>query len=96
MTVELFMTMLTICSVLTSLTVEAFKKSGWFKCYNILALIISLVIGTFVCFANYINLMIPFTFLNIMYMIGFVFLNWLVATLGYDKVMQSLKQFIGK
>lgn len=94
MTVEIFMTLLTICAVVTSLIVEALKKTNVFKSYNILALIVSVVVGAFACVITYAELKIPINFLNIMYGIAFIVGNWLTATLGYDKVMQAIKQII--
>lgn len=96
MRIELFIPLLTICAAITSLVVEAFKSTNWFKSYNLLALVVSLLVGGFTCVAAYCNLHIPFDFLNILYIIAFSVINWLCSTLGYDKVMQTIKQFLGE
>lgn len=95
MTVELFMTLLTISAVVTSLVTEAVKRVYNTKSNNLLALYVSLVVGAFVCFVAYLNLGIAFTLLNVLYMLAFIVFNWLIATLGYDKVVQAIKQIWG-
>lgn len=95
MTVELFMTLLTVCAVVTSLIVEGLKRLEIFKSNNLCALVVSCLVGLFACVLAYMELGIPFTVLNTMYMFAFIVFNWLVATLGYDKVMQAVKQIIG-
>ena len=92
MTVEIFMTLLTTCAVVTSLIVEAIKQMEIFKSNNIIALVVSIIVGTFACVLTYFNMEIPFDTINIMYMIAFVVANWVSAEVGYDKMMQTIKQ----
>ena len=96
MTVELFMTLLTICAVVSSLITEALKKTSIFKSNNILALIVSVLTGAFAVVFTYIRLGISFNTLNIMYLIAFVVANFVSCTVGYDKVVQTIKQIMGE
>lgn len=92
MTVEIFMTLLTTCAIVTSLIVEAIKQMEIFKSNNIIALVVSIIVGTFACVLTYLIMEIPFDTINIMYMIAFVVANWVSAEVGYDKMMQTIKQ----
>ena len=96
MTVELFMTLLTICAICSSLITEALKKTNVFKSNNILALIVSVLTGAFAVVFTYIKLGISFSTLNIMYMVAFVVANFVSCTVGYDKVVQTIKQIVGE
>lgn len=92
MTVEIFMTLLTACAVVTSLIVEAVKSFNVFKSNNIVALVVSIIVGVFGCIITYLKMEIPFDVLNVLYMICFVVANFTTATLGYDKVVQTIQQ----
>lgn len=96
MTVELFITLLTISSIITSLVIEALKRYKLNVATNILALFVSVLIGMFTCFVAYVELRIPFSLLNCLYILAFVLANWLAAMNGYDKVMQTIKQIVEK
>lgn len=96
MTNEIFLSLLLLVSILVSLTTEAVKKSlpeGVSIPSNILAIIssvvLSIVVGIFFCVLN----SIPFSATIVIYIISLVFLSWLCAMLGYDKVIQALQQF---
>ena len=97
MTNEVFLSLLLLISILVSLTTEAVKKSlpdTMNVPSNILAIVcsitLSIVVGVFFCILN----SIPFSASVIIYIISLVFLSWLCAMLGYDKVMQAFKQFV--
>ena len=96
MSVQLFLMLLLITSILVSLTVEALKNMLTVNFSpNIMAaivsIIISIVVGIFYCILAevVINSQI------IVYLIALTFLSWLCAMLGYDKVIQALKQIKG-
>lgn len=98
-TLEVFLTLLMVVSVFTSLVVEAVKKFAGEK-YNtpsnivagITAIVLGVVIGVFYCImAN-----IMFVMQTIVTLIVLVFLSWLCAMVGYDKVIQSINQIQGK
>lgn len=83
---------LLLCSVLTSLIVEAIKKLANVKSPNIVAAIVSVAVGIAVSVGYILLNRIGFTVDSVLYIIGIVCLSWLVSMLGYDKVIQSLMQ----
>ena len=89
---------LALISVLTSLTVEALKKllGDKIKSYNLLAAIVSVVLTILVSVGYLIYTGTTFTAQIGVIMAALVFLSFLAATVGYDKVMQMLKQIIGE
>lgn len=99
MTVTAFLIILTACAAATSLLTEAAKKFldgiGVRYASNILVLIVALVVGCGATAIYYVNFQLPFTALNIAYLALMGVANWLGATLGYDKVRQTIIQ-IGK
>lgn len=94
MTVSLFIILLTILSLVSSLLTEAVKKVLGDKQYspNILAAIISGIAGWGGSIATFILMNIAFTPASIVCIILLGPAVWLVATLGYDKVVQTIKQ----
>lgn len=85
-------------SIFTNLTVEAIKKfkdkSNTQYSSNILAVIVSASL-TIVSSVFYIVLNnIPFTMIVGVQIIVLIYLSFLVSTLGYDKVVQSIKQYM--
>ena len=92
----LIVTALTIISVLTSLTVEAIKKILNEKhidySANLLAVIVSTVLTVAICIGYILYWGVPITVQNIVVIIALVFLSFLSSTVGYDKVVQLLKQ----
>lgn len=97
MSMQVFLVLLLAVSIMTSLTVEALKKMfDKFKfSSNIVAgiasIVISIVVGIFYCiFAE-----IAFSSQLVVCLIALIFLSWLCAMLGYDKVVQTLKQIKG-
>ncbi|MFG6335154.1 MAG: hypothetical protein K1W20_06760 [Lachnospiraceae bacterium] len=99
MTVTIFLVILTACAAVTSLLTEAVKKflDGQKVAYasNVLVLAIALAIGCGATALYYVNYGVPFTALNSVYLALMGVANWLGATLGYDKVRQTVAQ-IGK
>ena len=94
MFVSEFLTLLLVVSVMVSLTVEALKKmlGGNKFPSNIMAGIVSIVLSTLIGIFYCTLLDIPFTSSIIIYLVSLVFLSWLCAMLGYDKVVQAIKQ----
>lgn len=96
MTVTVFLIILTICAAVTSLLTEGIKKflDEQRKVYasNILVLIVAVVVGCGATALYYVNQQIPFNALNIAYLTLMGVANWLGATLGYDKVKQTIAQ----
>lgn len=87
---------LLICSTLTGLIVEAIKKMIEVKKPNIVAAIISVIVGIAVSIGYIILNGIAFSIDSILYIIGIVVLSWLVSMLGYDKVIQTILQIKDK
>lgn len=83
---------LLICSAFTGLIVEAIKKMINVKKPNIVAAIVSVIVGIVVSIGYIYLSHIPFTIDSILYIIGIVVLSWLVSMLGYDKVIQTILQ----
>lgn len=98
MSLEFLGTALLAISIVTSLTVEGIKKI-FEACKkncpsNLVAIIVSVLITVIASVVYVVLKNIPFSFLLVVEIVALVFLSFLVATLGYDKVMQMLKQFI--
>lgn len=96
MTATAFMVILTACAAATSLLTEGIKKllDGMMVKYasNILVLIVAVIVGCGATAMYYINFKVPFTALNNVYLALMGVANWLGATLGYDKVRQTIAQ----
>ena len=95
MSMQVFLMLLLAVSILTSLTVEALKKFIGDK-FNyspnvlagITAVVLSAIVGIFYCImAN-----VAFSSQIIILLIALVFLSWLCAMVGYDKVIQAIAQ----
>ncbi len=98
MTITLFITILTGCSVVTALITEAIKKAyanaGKNYSSNIIALIDAIVVGcggTSVC---YMLMGIEWTVNNVICMLLMGIVVWAGATLGFDKVKQTIEQIM--
>lgn len=91
-------TALALISAMTSLTVEALKKllGEKIKSYNLLAAIVAIVLTILVSIGYLIYTGTAFTAQIGVIMAALVFLSFLAATVGYDKVMQMLRQIIGE
>lgn len=92
MTISAVSSILIICSVVTGLIVEAIKKMMVIDKPNILAAVVSVIVGIFVSimYAIYNNLVIDTMY--VMHIVSVVVLSWLCSMLGYDKVIQTLAQ----
>lgn len=91
MTIELFITLFGVGSVLSSLLTEALKKSLTISS-NIIALIDAVIVGGVGCFVYYFLTGVQITPINAIYAVLMALCVWLGSMVGYDKVMQTLKQ----
>lgn len=96
MPISFLTTALLIVSVVTNLTVEGIKKllDGTKIKYssNVLAAILSVVIACIVCVVYLIMNDMAFTLKIGVEIAILMYLGFLVATVGYDKVVQMIKQ----
>ncbi len=95
--VEMFLLGLLVVSTLTGLTTEAIKNlmSELNKTYraNILAGVVSLVLSVAVGVAYVVMVGGTFTVQVIICLVALMFMSWLCAMVGYDKVIQAISQF---
>ena len=95
-TFEVFLLGLLIVSTFTSLVTEAVKKllqEYEVACgANTLVAIVSTVLSTAVSLGYVFLAGIPFTTQIIVCVIALIFLSWLCAMVGYDKVIQIITQ----
>lgn len=100
MTVTAFLIILTVCATITSLLAEGIKKfldeQKVVYASNILVLVIAVIVGCGTTVLYYVNYQIPFNALNSVYLALMGVANWLGATLGYDKVRQTIAQIGAK
>lgn len=98
MSMQVFLMLLFIVSVLVGLTVEAIKvisvKED--RATNLTAGITSVVISVFVGVFYCILAKVTFNAQIVIYLIALVFLSWLCSMVGYDKVVQTIKQIKDK
>lgn len=93
MTVEMFLTLLVFFSTATSLATEALKKvTGDKIAYNVLVLIVAMIVGCGGTAIYYMGSDVPWTALNIIYMVLMGIANWIGAMVGYDKIKQLIGQ----
>lgn len=95
---DVFLFLLFMVSVLTSLFVEAIKKAIGDKynySSNILAGIVSIVLSVLVSVFYYILTDMTFSASLAVYFVALTLLSWLCAMVGYDKVLQAVKQIQG-
>ena len=94
---HVFMLGVLITSTLTSLATEAVKKllAEHSKNYyaNTLAGIVSVILSVAIGIGYMMLSSISFTSQAIVYLIALVFISWLCAMVGYDKVVQAISQF---
>lgn len=95
MTVELFITLFGIGSMLSSLLTEALKKTYRNISSNVIALVNAAAVGCLGTFSHYILADIPLTPKNILCAILMSICIWVGSMVGYDKVMQTLRQIRG-
>ena len=94
---ETFMLGLLIISTLTGLVTEAVKKiltehDVTYRA-NTLAGLVSLVLSAAIGASYIILTNSAFTSQVIVCLLGMVFMSWLCAMIGYDKVVQAISQF---
>ena len=98
MTTTTFLMLLSAFTVLSGLTTEGIKnlisdKSN--MSYNIIALIVSLIVGGIGCAIYYQLNAIPFDVNNVIYMILMGLASGLCSMVGYDKLKQCIEQISG-
>ena len=99
MTLEIFLLILLIVSTLTGLATEAIKK--WLQARdknyyaNALAGYVAIVMSVAVGAGYIVLVQAVFNAQMAVYLIALVFLSWLSAMVGYDKVVQAISQFKG-
>ena len=99
MTTTTFLMLLSAFSVLSGLVTEGVKKLISDKAnmsYNIIALIVSLIIGGVGCAIYYQLNAIPFDVNNVIYMILMGLASGLCSMVGFDKIKQAVEQIVGK
>ena len=99
MTTTTFLMLLSAFSVLSGLVTEGIKKLISDKAnmsYNIIALIVSLIVGGVGCAIYYQLNAIPFDVNNVIYMILMGLASGLCSMVSYDKLKQCIEQISGK
>lgn len=100
MTFNLFIILLAVFSAFTSLlsqAVKLFLESTNIKyASNIIVLCASVFVGGLGTVCAYLFMGIHFSTVNIVCIFLMILANWLVAMLGYDKVMQAITQLKGR
>lgn len=93
---EIFLMGLLVISTLTGLVTEAIKKIMTERNVdyraNTIAALVSLVLSAAVGVGYIFLYNISFTTQIVVYLIALVFMSWLCAMIGYDKVMQTISQ----
>lgn len=99
MTVETFLTVLMACAIVTSLMTEAVKmfldsvKIKYIS--NVVVLAVSVLVGGVV--GTVYSMFIEFQLNNqLIFTAIMIVANWLIAMLGYDKIIQTITQFKSK
>ena len=94
---HVFMLGVLITSTLTGLATEAIKKlfAEHSKNYyaNTLAGIVSVILSVAIWIGYMVLSDISFTSQAVIYLVALVFISWLCAMVGYDKVVQAISQF---
>ena len=100
MTVSVFVTIFIAEATLAGLLTEAIKQ--WYKNAgkdyppNVIALVNAVVLGALVTSGYYIMRGIPFSVNNIICLLCLIVLNWFGCMLGYDKILQLVKQLTAR
>lgn len=95
MTIELFIYLFTIGSAFSSLLTQAIKKAFDSIPSNILALVSAAIVGVFGTIFAYLAMGIVFNAQNIISIVLMAVCIWLGSMLGYDKVLQTIRQLKG-
>ena len=93
MTIELFIYLLTIGSAISSLITQTVKQAFDEVPSNFIALGSAIVVGIGGGAVFYSFMEIPMTTNNILCMILMALCIWVGSMVGYDKVIQLIKQF---
>ncbi len=100
MTVTMFIMLLTAFSTLTGLCTECIKKlldeQNVTYASNLLASIVGLIVGICGTAVYYVIAAIPFSVVNIVCAVLMGIASAIGAMVGYDKLMQMLKQLVEK
>lgn len=96
MTTEVMLILLAVLSVITSLVTQGVKKILNKKeadyATNVVVWIVAAVLGGGVTAVFYLACGIPWTALNVIYILVMIVASGLGAMLGYDKVIQTVTQ----
>lgn len=98
MNITMFLILLSAFSVISGLITEGIKKLIKDKAnlsYNIIAIIVSLIVGIVGCVIYYLLNNISFTVNNIVYMVLMGLASGLTSMVGFDKVKQLIEQING-
>lgn len=96
MNISFFVSLFVLEAAVAGLCTQAVKK--WYenahKDYssNTIALVNAVIVGGIFTSASYLLVGIEFTINNIIAIVGMCALNWFGSMLGYDKIIQWLKQ----
>ena len=92
MTIEIFLFLFTIGSLISALLTEAIKKLDLNLGINIIALIDAVIVGLLGTIAFYIIMGIVWSPANIVCIFLMTLCIWIGSMIGYDKVMQTIAQ----
>lgn len=95
MTLEVFLMLLMAVSVFTTLVVEGIKKfvgEKYNASSNVVAGIVAIVLGAVFGICYCVLAQVTITSQLVVILIALVFLSWLCAMVGYDKVVQAITQ----
>lgn len=95
MTIELFIFLFTIGSLVSSLLTEALKKSFKNISTNIIALSNAFIVGTCGTVVAYLLMGVLLNTTNVVCIFLMTFCIWVGSMVGYDKVMQTIAQIKG-
>lgn len=95
MTIEMFIYLFTLGSMFASLLTQSTKQTFPNVSSNILALINAAIVGIVGMICAYVILGIPFTVVNIIYIVLMGICIWIGSMIGYDKITQTIKQIRG-
>lgn len=90
MTITIGSFILMVCSIMTGLITEAIKKIVVIDKPNIVAAIVSVIVGIAIPVGYIMANNLSFDTTAVLYIISIVVLSWLCSMLGYDKVMQTI------
>lgn len=97
---EFLLEVLAIISALTMMTVQAIKKILDEKeikySSNVLAAIVSTVLAVAVSIAHTLYFNVPFSVQLVVIVVALTYLSFLIAMLGYDKVVRPLLEILKK